>query len=179
MAVDATVVMLENMSWHKVSEAMCANMCNTVELVKDIESSKEIMNDPQQKIILAGSGMIEGGRVLHHLSKYLDDPKCTVLIVGFQAKGTRGRDLKEGAKQLKFFGKYYDVKCQIKEIPSLSAHADQNELTHWIDAINPAPKKVFLNHGEKSQSLALKEKIESELGFEVELPILNQKYFLE
>lgn len=179
MAVDATIVMLENMKWHKVSESMCAKMCNTVELVKDIASSKEIMNDPQQKIILAGSGMIEGGRVLHHLSKHLSDSKSTVLMVGFQAKGTRGRDLQEGVKQIKFFGKYYDVKCQIKEIPSLSAHADQNELTHWIEAINPAPKMVFLNHGEKKQSLALKDKIEKELSFPIELAVLNTKYLLD
>ena len=178
MAVDTTVVMLENMPWHKVPESMCAQMCNTVELVKDSQSSKEIMNDPQQKIILAASGMIEGGRILHHLSKYLDDPKSTVLMVGFQAKGTRGSDLKEGAKQIKFFGKYYDVKCHVKEIPSLSAHGDQSELLAWVQHFNPAPKKVFLNHGEKNQSLMLQEKIISDLGFNVEVSMEDKNYLL-
>lgn len=179
MAVDTTLVMMENMSWHKVPESMCAQMCNTVELVKDSKSSKEIMNDSSQKVIIAGSGMMEGGRVLHYLGKYLDDPRSRVLIVGFQAKGTRGRDLKDGAKQIKFFGKYHDVKCQIQEIPSLSAHGDQNELLFWLEGLNPAPKKIFLNHGESEQSQALKEKIEGEFSFEVEVAKEDVQYLLD
>ena len=106
------------------------------------------IDDPRPKIVIAGSGMVTGGRVLTYLKQLIDEPTTTVLLVGYQAEGTRGRQLLEGAHEIKFFGKWHPVKAQIHHIESLSAHADQDELLNWMNAIKNKPEDLFLIHGE-------------------------------
>jgi metallo-beta-lactamase family protein len=131
------------------------------------------IDDPRPKIVVAGSGMITGGRVLTYLQQCIDNPTTSILLVGYQAEGTRGRKLLDGAEEIKFFGKYYPVKATIHHIDSLSAHADQNELLSWIDTIENTPEEVFLVHGEGAALEALRVKIKDKKGWRVSIPKLN------
>lgn len=163
MGVDVTEVMELFPEWHKLDREASELMRTQVTLVKEIESSKEMVHRNGPKIAIAGSGMITGGRVLHYLKRHLGDSDSTVLLAGFQAVGTRGRSLQEGCHELRFFGEYYPVRAQILQINSLSAHADQQELLNWLNGFNRPPKHVFLNHAEAAQAEALLLKIRTEI----------------
>lgn len=114
------------------------------------EESKTINSVPGPKMVIAGAGMMNGGRILHHAMRYLPDPNSTLIIVGYQAEGTLGRRLYEGASKVKIHGEDIPVRCTIKAIGGLSAHADQKKLIAWVGSAggNGIPKKVFCNHGE-------------------------------
>ena len=118
--------------------------------------------------------MVTGGRVLTYLKQLVDEPTTKVLLVGYQAEGTRGRQLLEGTHELKLFGKYYPVKASIHFIESLSAHADQAELLNFIDNIKNTPEKVFLIHGEPSALDAFKVKIRDTKGWDCHIPKLEE-----
>jgi metallo-beta-lactamase family protein len=137
----------------------------TTSLITSAQASRAIVNDSRPKIVLAGSGMVTGGRVLHYLNRYVSEERNTVLLVGFQAEGTRGRALEEGAGEIKFFGQYHKVKAEVKKMTSLSAHADQSELLTWLKHFKEAPRQVFINHGPPHASDALRVKIQHELGW--------------
>ena len=118
--------------------------------------------------------MVTGGRVLTYLQQLIDVPTTTVLLVGYQAEGTRGRQLQEGTHEIKFFGKYYPVMATIISIESLSAHADQHGLLNWMSAIKNIPESVFLIHGEPTVSDALKVKIKDIYNWQVYIPKLYE-----
>lgn len=179
MGINATEILLAYSDWTKLSEKTCREMSNTVKLIQNAEESKSIVRDNSPKIVLAGSGMIEGGRILHYLNKYIGDSKCTLLLVGYQAEGTRGRALLEQASEIKIFGEYRHIKAKILSINGLSAHADQSDIMEWLSNITSPPKTVFINHGEPHQSDSLRAKIESKLGWNCEIPMLNAEYTLE
>jgi metallo-beta-lactamase family protein len=109
------------------------------------------------KIIIAGSGMMNGGRILHHALRYLSDEKNTLLLIGYQSHGTLGRALADGAKTVEVLGEHVRVGCHIKMVGSLSAHADQKKLVSWIT--DAGPRRVILNHGDASASQALAYKL--------------------
>ncbi|WP_053992927.1 MBL fold metallo-hydrolase RNA specificity domain-containing protein [Mangrovimonas sp. TPBH4] len=158
--------------WHKLSMQEYEAMCRHVNIVQSFGETWETIDDPRPKIVIAGSGMVTGGRVLTYLQQFIDVPSTTVLLVGYQAEGTRGRQLKDGAHEIKFYGKYYPVKASIKCIESLSAHADQGDLLHWLQTIKNIPEKVYLIHGEPPALDAFRLKIESEFGWKVTIPKL-------
>ena len=160
------------MNWHKLSEAEYNAMVNHIRIVGSYKETWEVIDDNRPKIIIAGSGMVTGGRVLTYLDQFIDKNETTLLLVGYQAEGTRGRYLKEGASEIKFFGKYRQVKAQIKHIDSLSAHADQTGIVNWISEIKNKPKKVYLIHGEAGSADALRLKIKDTLGWNVIIPQL-------
>ncbi len=138
-----------------------------------VEKSKQIKNYPGTKVIVAGSGMMTGGRIIHHAINYLDDPKNTIVFVGFQAEGTLGREIKDGKENVVIWGNHIEVRAQIKEIKTMSSHADQSQLINWFSKIKGV-KKVALTHGEEIPRLVLKEKILNEFdGVEVILPNLE------
>lgn len=114
------------------------------------EESKAINFDSQPKVIISASGMCEAGRIKHHLKHNLWRPECTVLFVGYQAVGTLGRSLLEGAEYVKLFGETIEVKAQITKLDGISGHADKNGLLKWIQAFSPKPQMVFVVHGEDS-----------------------------
>jgi metallo-beta-lactamase family protein len=124
------------------------------------EQSMQI-NGVRQCIIISASGMATGGRVLHHLKNRLPDPRNTILFVGYQAEGTRGRSLLDGAKQIKLMGGYVDVGAQIRVVHGFSAHAEQGELMRWLDGFQSPPERIFCVHGEGEALDALKAKIEA------------------
>ncbi|MEX1002419.1 MAG: MBL fold metallo-hydrolase [Crocinitomicaceae bacterium] len=151
-------------------------MFSSVKYILDYQESRAVVADKKAKIVLAGSGMLEGGRMLHYLNNHGGNPNNTLLFVGFQAVGTRGRDLVQGTRLIKFFGEYKEMKCEIKSISSMSAHADREEMIRWMKAIKEEPNTVFLNHGEPHQTNAFRVKIETELGWNVEIPRLNEVF---
>ena len=159
--------------WHKLSDAEYNAMCNHINIVQSYKETWETIDDKRSKIVIAGSGMVTGGRVLTYLQQLIDEPSTTVLLVGYQAEGTRGRQLLEGTHEIKFFGKYYPVNATIKHIESLSAHADQNDLIKWMRSIKNIPEQVFLVHGEPAALDAYRVKIIDTFHWNVSIPKLN------
>lgn len=178
MAVEATKVFYNYPEWHLLSEADVNMMQNETSLITNHIESKDLVNDRSSKIVLAGSGMLTGGRILHYLEKHIGDYRNTILLAGFQAEGTRGRSLVEGEHELKFFGQWYPIHAEIVQMNSLSAHADQSELIDWLANFRTRPKKVILNHGEQSAAHCLKLKIRDTLKLDVEEAVPLLKYTL-
>lgn len=158
--------------WHKLSEEECNAMCQAVRVVQDYSETWEIIDDPQPKIVIAGSGMVTGGRVLTYLQQYVERPETTVMLAGYQAEGTRGRQMLEGCPEIKFYGKYYKVNAQVEYLESLSAHADQTELLQWVDDIEEKPKRLFLVHGEPQALDMMRLKLKDTYGWKAHIPEL-------
>ena len=158
--------------WHKLSMKEYHAMCKHITIVSSYKETWETIDNPRPKIVIAGSGMVTGGRVLTYLKQLIDNTSTTVLMVGYQAEGTRGRRLLEGAHELKLFGKYYPVKADIAHLESLSAHADQSELLLWLKGITNIPEQVFLVHGEPTALDAFRSKITDEFNWHVRIPKL-------
>ncbi|HBR55128.1 MAG TPA: MBL fold metallo-hydrolase [Flavobacteriaceae bacterium] len=159
--------------WHKIPPIAFKAMKKRMHIVSSYKETWETVDDPRPKIVIAGSGMVTGGRVLTYMQQLIDVPTTTILLVGYQAEGTRGRQLLEGAHELKFFGKYYPVNATVEHIESLSAHADQNGILHWLSEIKNIPENTFLIHGEPTSLQALSVKLEATFSWRVTVPKLN------
>ena len=157
-------------NWHKLSPNEYKAMCAHTNIIDSYRQTWETIDDPRPKIVIAGSGMVTGGRILTYLQQLVDNPNTNVLLVGYMAEGTRGRALLEGAQELKIFGKYYSVKASIHHEESLSAHADQKELIAWMASIKNIPERVFLIHGEQEALLEFKIKIADVYKWHVHIP---------
>jgi metallo-beta-lactamase family protein len=129
-------------------------------LTRSVEESKAINNVKTPCIIISASGMVSGGRVLHHLAQRLPDPRNAVILAGFQAEGTRGRALQEGAKVLHLFGQTVPVCAEIVEMGQFSAHAGKSELLRWLTALPAPPKQTYLTHGEPAAAQSLQQAIQ-------------------
>ena len=138
------------------------------------EQSKEINSVPPPKIVIAGSGMSNGGRILHHELRYLPDPKSEIIFVGYQAHGSMGREILEGAKEVRIFGEKVAVNCKVLNIPGYSAHADQPRLLAWIEPMRKSLKKVFVVQGEEGSSETLAHKIIDEKAVLAEVPHMGE-----
>ncbi len=178
MGINSTSVYNHFPEWQNLSHYDLSRMYEDANFVSDFEHSKTVVADKTPKIVLAGSGMMSGGRILHYLNNHIDNPNNTLLFVGFQGEGTRGRAIMEGSQEIKFYGEYRKVKCHISSITSLSAHGDQMEMIDWLKNFEHKPLEIFLNHGELHQSDALRVKIQSELGWEAKIPKLDSEYIL-
>ncbi len=178
MGVNVTDVYFNYIDNLNLSSQDLSEMLSTVQLIRSVEISKAVVKDKKQKIVMAGSGMVTGGRILHHLKKDIGNAKNTILLVGFQAVGTRGRALLEGEKELKFMGEYHTVNAEIRKINALSGHADQSDLLDWLKHFNPLPKEIYLNHGETHQSNALCTKIKTTLKTNCKVAKMNTAYKL-
>lgn len=177
MGINATNVYDSYHEQQNISNFEINRIYDDVYFINDSAQSKTICLDNKPKIVIAGSGMIEGGRIIHYLNNHASNSKNTILFVGYQGEGTRGRAILNGSKEIKFFGEFHSINCDIRSISSLSAHADQSELISWLKHIK-SPSKVFLNHGEAHQSDALRVKIEHELGYKCFIPNLDDEYLL-
>ncbi len=140
------------------------------------EESKGINPIPSPKIIIAGSGMCNGGRILHHLRHYLSDPSSTLLLVSYQAAGSLGRQLEEGAKMVRIFGEDIVVKASVEKIDGYSSHADMNALFGFVRSSYDSLKKVFVVHGEPKASSFLTQKIRDNLGIDAISPALGDSF---
>jgi len=141
---------------------------------QSVDESKRINDVPPPKIIMAGSGMSQGGRILHHERRYLPDPKSTLLIVGYQTQGSRGRRILEGAKAVSLFGEQTPVRCRVARIDEYSAHADKNDLVNWARSFKDRVKTVFLTHGEQEGCEKLAYELKDLLGINVQIPARGQ-----
>jgi metallo-beta-lactamase family protein len=142
--------------------------------VGTVEESKRLNKLDGPALIVSASGMATGGRILHHLRHRLPDPSTTVVFVGYQADGTRGRRILDGETEVKIFGEMVPVRAQVRKIQSLSAHADADELTIWASQAESAPRTAFVTHGEPEASRALAERLETRLGWRCVIPTLEE-----
>lgn len=146
-----------------------------VKITSTVEESKAIDDFPNPKVIIAGSGMMNGGRILHHMRKYLPDANNTLLIVGYQAQGSLGRRIVEGETRVKIFGETVEVGATVKKMSSYSAHADNSQFLEWLSKIKDM-KHIFLVHGESKQAIALFREIKSKLSVETIIPQQGESY---
>jgi metallo-beta-lactamase family protein len=158
---------------HKLTPEKCEAMSHMFQSITNYKDTIATLYDAQPKVVIAASGMLTGGRILSYLERYLERPETSIILVGYQAEGTRGRKLLEGAKELKMFGKYIPVKAAVYEIEGLSAHADQTGLLQWLSELQLPPQKLFLVHGENEAADALRIKIQETYGWPVHIPHLG------
>jgi metallo-beta-lactamase family protein len=149
---------------------LCAFCTTRLKVVASIAESRAVQESALPAIVVSSSGMATGGRVLHHLTRALPEPRNTILFAGFQAAGTRGRLLKDGAKQVRIHGQSVPVAAEIAALDSLSAHADAGEILRWLRGFTTPPALTCLVHGEPGPMDALKARIERELGWTVRTP---------
>ncbi len=178
MGVDVTRLFGKFHEFHKVEPAEFLAIKDHFELVTSYKRTWEIIDERRPRIVLAGSGMLSGGRMLTYLTRFIEDPATRLILTGYQAEGTRGRKIEDGEKEIKIWGEYYRVNAQVHRLESLSAHADRSELLEWAGKIKNIPEKVFLIHGEKEVSSALKREIETNYNWNVVIPDLYQKFVL-
>jgi metallo-beta-lactamase family protein len=154
---------------------MCAFCTSRLKVVSKIPESRAVQESSEPSIVISASGMATGGRVLHHLQHALPHERNTVLLVGFQAQGTRGRQLKDGAKIVRLHGQEVPVRARVESVGAMSAHADSNEIMRWLGNFTRPPKLTCLVHGEPTPMDTLKARIERELKWTVKAPEPGEK----
>jgi metallo-beta-lactamase family protein len=174
MGANVLEVFQKYRDWHKLSSEDLSSMFKIFHIVSDFKKTLEIIKTAFPKIIIAGSGMVTGGRVLNYLQEYIGKPETTLLFVGYQAEGTRGRKILDGNHEIKIYGRYYEVKARIEMIEGLSAHGDQKDLLHWMSEIKNRPERVFLVHGEKQSADTFRVKIKDTYGWDGTVPKLYE-----
>jgi len=170
MATDVTDIYVRHRNEHRLDAGQCRDMCRVARFVKTVDESRAIDALAFPAVIVAGSGMATGGRVLHHLEHYAPDARSTILFTGYQAGGTRGASLLAGAREIKIHGRYVPVRAEVASIGNLSAHADASEILAWLRTFRRAPTSTFLTHGEPAASDALRRRIGESLGWACVVP---------
>jgi metallo-beta-lactamase family protein len=183
MAVDATRIYsghLRDLSLDEdlVEDGRSRLFPRNVQFHRSVAESKKLNKLSGPRIIVSASGMLTAGRVLHHLHHLLPDPNNLIMLVGYQAAGTRGRALLEGAKKLKMHGQQVPVRAEFLTLAGLSAHADSDELIRWIRSGKSSPSTVFVTHGEPDASKAFAERVEKEIGALTIIPELEDQFDL-
>jgi metallo-beta-lactamase family protein len=172
MGIDVTRIYCEHPEDHDLDmkllmdENRCPLCCKQYHLLRTAQESKSLHEKTGPMVIIAGSGMATGGRVLHHLKRRLPDHRNTVLLVGYQAAGTRGRSLQEGARFLRIHGEDIPVRAHVETVDGLSAHADQSELLRWMRGFTRPPMQTYVVHGEPGPAQALAAAIRERLGWQ-------------
>jgi metallo-beta-lactamase family protein len=149
----------------------------------EVDASKAIRTQPRPIVVVASSGMLTGGRILHHLKEFLPDPACTLLFIGYQGQGTLGFAIQHGAKEARIDGQAYPIRCRVRSISGFSAHADEHELEDWVRNFATAggpiagdgrPKQIFVVHGDPDAASAFAQRIHADLGFDAVLPTYRE-----
>jgi metallo-beta-lactamase family protein len=152
---------------------------NRCHYVRSVQGSKQLNHKKEPHIIISASGMCEAGRILHHLKNNVENSANTVLIVGYQAEGTLGRRIVDGAKEIKVFGEVYKMNAEVVQLDTFSAHADENDLVDYIKNLESDPKQIFLVHGEKTAREKLHDAVKEKLGIDTLLPGYGQTFELK
>jgi len=183
MAVNVTNVFRENVDYmddeaQELKEILAPPMQlpDYIHLVKSVEDSKAINQIHEPAIIMSASGMCNAGRIKHHLRANIGEHENTILFVGYQARGTLGRQILEGNQNVRIHGQMRRVKAEIAQIFGFSGHGDRGDLLQWLGSLKTAPRKVFLTHGEEQASLALAKEIEKEFGWNVSVPAYGESH---
>jgi metallo-beta-lactamase family protein len=142
------------------------------------EDSKRINAMEGSRIVISASGMMNGGRVLHHALRMLPDENATVVFVGYQAAGTLGRHVADGDNQVKVLGQWIPVRCKIEKVGGFSAHADWKEVIRWLEGMPSPPKKVFVTHGEPEAAQAMAARIRQRFAWPIEVPQYGERFEL-
>ena len=150
-----------------------------LKMVTTVKDSKAINDIKKGALIIAGSGMCTGGRIKHHLVNNIDRRESTVLFVGYQAVGTLGRHIVEGASEVRILGRRYPVKARIAQINGFSAHADRGELQRWVSGLKPGPKHVFVTHGEPESARDFAGLLKREKGWNTSVPEYKDEVSLD
>jgi len=175
MATKATELLCRHAADHRLSEKMCAAVCDLATYTRTPDESKALDHLTSPAIIISASGMATGGRVLHHLKTYLGNHRNTILFTGFQARGTRGDRLVSGEAEIKIHGQMWPVRAQVENLANTSAHADSDEIMAQLGRMTRPPKKVFITHGEATAAAALGARIADELQWDVVIPHYEQE----
>ncbi len=176
MAISATKLYGQNYDFHKISlnelqsSESFLQLSNSLKIINSHQASIGLNDIKSNAIIVSASGMMNGGRILHHLYNRLPRKNDTLLLVGFQAEGTRGRRIADGSESVKIFGQDVPIKCHVEKIDGLSAHADQTELIQWIENFEKSPKYTFIVHGEEEASNTFASIIKSQKGWNAIVP---------
>lgn len=173
MATNVSKLYLKYIDEHKLTREQIAEVFSTAKYIEFPKQSVKLNESEGPQIVIAGSGMLTGGRILHHLWAWGKDDRNIILLVGYQAEGTRGYDLENGITKLKLHGNFLDVKARVMKLETFSAHADQEELLDWLSQARSV-KKVVLVHGEKESSATLSFKIQERFKLPVEVALMNQ-----
>ena len=176
MAIDATELFRSRPQDHRLSAADAYAMCSAVRYTNTSDESRELNQLHGPLIIVSASGMLTGGRILHHLRNRAGDPRNTILLTGYQAHGTRGAELAHGADRVKIHGDYYPVRAEVTALDSLSAHADGDELCAWLAPLAALPPaQTFITHGEPPGSRALAKRLREDMRWNVHVPVLGER----
>jgi metallo-beta-lactamase family protein len=175
MAIKITQMLDDFASEHKLTEKECAEIFRDTKFTSTPDQSKRIFEQKVPSIIISASGMATGGRILHHIAHYAPDNSNTILLVGFQAIGTRGRMLQEGKKELKIYGQTVKINAEVVTLENMSAHADSDELLNWLGAFTKKPNTLFITHGELKASNAFAEKVRDKLKWNAVVPEYLQR----
>ena len=178
MGTDVSKVFNKYHKWHKLGPEIFDEVFRNTKMVRSYKETMQLATDKRPKIVIAGSGMMNGGRVLTYLKRHLGNPDSTIIIPGYQAEGTRGRSLHDGAHEIKIQGNYYPVRAHIEDIRTMSSHADQAQIINWLSGLTNKPECVFINHGEPKSSDALRVKIQDTFGWKVVIPQLENEFSL-
>jgi len=178
MAISASVLMGKHMEDHRLAPDVCHEIGRMITLAESVEDSKAITASAFPKIVISASGMATGGRVLHHLAAFAPNHRNTILFSGYQAAGTRGRAMLEGAREIRIHGQWVPVEAETTELPTLSAHADANGIMRWLRGFEHAPTKVLIVHGEPQAADTLRMRIGHELGWSAAVPRQDQQFRL-
>lgn len=170
MAKSATQVFYQYAHELRLSTELADAVCKTAFYIDTKIESQALDADSKPKVIISASGMLEGGRVLHHIKMFAPDPKNTIVFAGYQAAGTRGEALVNGKTEIKMFGQIIPIRAQIKLLSNISAHADYQEILGWLKQFQRPPHKVFITHGEAPSAENLKKLIETDLGWRCHIP---------
>ena len=170
MAIDASDIFCNHPGDHRLTAHEARAACGVAHYVRSVEESKALVEDPMPKVVISASGMATGGRVLHYLKQFAPNHKNTILFAGFQAGGTRGAAITEGAEKVKIHGAYVPIRAEVDNLQMLSAHADSGEIMEWLKNFDRPPKRTFVTHGEPAAADALRHRIEEELGWPCTVP---------
>jgi metallo-beta-lactamase family protein len=184
MAVDASRIYASHLRDHNLDEDVLQGAQNrlcppSLRFHRTVEESRALNDLPGPRVIISSSGMLTGGRVLHHLARLLPEERNLILLVGYQAEGTRGRLLLEGARTLKVHGRPVDVKARFVALHGLSGHADADELMRWVRSGGLKPRAVFVTHGEPAAAAALARRLGTEVGARTFEPRLGAVFDLD
>lgn len=169
MGVNATAIYSRHHEEHRISREECKAMFDLAIRVRSVEESIALNANTEPKIIISASGMLSGGRILHHVISFGQDPRNAIVLSGFQAGGTRGAALVEGKRSLRIFGEERHIRAEVIQLDGMSGHADADELLEWMRHARP-PRMTYVTHGEPEAADALRFRIEHELGWEVRVP---------
>ena len=179
MAINVNVLLHKYSELHKLSADECEKVCNVVNYVHTVENSIELNTKQGPMLIISASGMLTGGRILHHLKAFAPFAQNTILLTGFQAAGTRGEALEKGEDEIKIHGNYVPVKAEVRILDNMSAHADYVEMIKWFSDSKIQPKRVFVTHGEPSAADEFRRRLEETFGWQCSAPEAESTVRLE